>query len=80
MRASLSLAQLLLHRLFRKLAGIDPELLLEQLGVLLVVDLLGKLLRRLLDVLVLAFLPRGRRPNASDPDGGRPVHEDVVER
>jgi hypothetical protein len=50
------LAQFLLDRLLGKLAGVDAELLLNHLRVLLVIDLVGQLLKRPLDVFVLALL------------------------
>jgi hypothetical protein len=55
---TLSSAQFFRDRLLGQLSGIDPELLLEHLRVLFVVDLVRKLLKGFLDVLVFALFAK----------------------
>src|SRR3954454_25111126 len=55
-RDLLPLANALLEGLLGQLARIDAERLLQQIGVVLMVDLVGQLLESLLDVLVLTLL------------------------
>jgi hypothetical protein len=52
------LANSLFEGFLGQFSGVKTELLLKHLRVLFMVDLVGKLLKRFLDVLVLAFLAK----------------------